>query len=335
MNKETQKLYNWLLEKPGYIKNSIEKILEKYPRTDKLGSSAVWNGLEALKQAKIAKKKEIKPNKKLKSAFVKLEQGIAKLNPSKLRNIPGIYFVSGCHHSPWHNKLMFEAIFRYFKIENIILQGLILAGDFLDLNSLSSHDKGKTAIEGVTLDWEYKEANKFLDQFDNLKYNKGATKDFLYGNHCDRYLRLMKNNDESKYGSALKSPEEGLNLKKREYNVYTNWKNDCISIGQHLDVCHGEFCNTFSSKKMIDTYRKSMMYVHTHRKQTYIEGMVGGWNIGSGADFSAPIFGYATRAMLNSWVNDCALVYLDKEGFYHVQSLMFINNKLVVNGKEY
>ena len=333
MNKETKKLYNWLLSKPGYIKCSIEKIQAKYPNSKEIN---VWDVLKALREARKTNKKTSllqKPTiKQPKTSTFFAEKVTPK---SKIRDIPGIYFVSGCHHAPWHNKAMFEAIFRYFKIENISLQGLILAGDFLDLNSLSSHDKGKTAIKGVTLDWEYREANKFLDQFDNLKYNKGATKDFLYGNHCDRYLRLMRNNDESKYGAALQSPEEGLNLKKRGYNVYTNWKNDCISIGQHLDVCHGEFCNTFSSKKMIDTYRKSMMYVHTHRKQTYIEGNVGGWNIGSGADFSAPVFGYATRAMLNSWVNDCALVYLDKQGFYHVQSLMFINKKLVVNGKEY
>jgi len=67
----------------------------------------------------------------------------------------------------------------------------------------------------------------------------------------------------------------------------------------------------------------------------YLEGNVGGWNMGSGADFDAPIFNYATRAMKNSWVNASALVTLDNDGFYHVEPLLFINNKLVVGGYQY
>jgi len=145
----------------------------------------------------------------------------------------------------------------------------------------------------------------------------------------------MKNNDEAKYGEALKAPEEGLKLAERGYNVYKDWKNDAIHIGNHLDICHGEFLNLHNAKKTIDTYRKSCLYFHTHRFQIYVEGLVGGWNMGFGADINAPIFGYATRAMKNSWVNSSCLVTLDKNGFYHVEPLMFINNKLIVAGKEY
>jgi len=226
---------------------------------------------------------------------------------------------------------MYQAVFNYLAKE-VSLKGIILAGDIVDLNSLSSHDRGKVPIKGVTLGWEYREANKFLDEIDDL----GAkTTSFLYGNHEDRYNRAILDVDTAKLGNALISPVDGLNLVKRGYEIYTDWKNDVIKLGKHLDVCHGEFLSVHSAKKTIDTYRKSTLYFHTHRFQIYMEGMVAGWNMGAGADFTAPIFGYATRAMKASWVNASALVHLDKDGYYHVQPLIFMKDKLIINGKRY
>lgn len=250
----------------------------------------------------------------------------------KDRLTPGTYYVTGCCHAPWQNKAMYESVFNYIDKE-VELEGLILAGDIVDMNSLSSHDKGKIPISGVTLDWEYKEANKFLDQFDDL--NIKGTKDYLFGNHEDRYNRITKEADIAKLGSALKSPTEGLKLNERGYNVYKDWKNDAIHLGRHLDITHGEFLNTHTAKKTIDTYRKSVLYFHTHRFQIYVEGLVGGFNMGFGGDINSPIFGFATRAMKTSWVNSSCLVTLDNEGFYHVEPLMFINGKLIIGGKKY
>ncbi len=326
LTKKQLEIYNWLLQHPGYLKKGPEKIWERVDGTIK-------DCRTALKEAKISNKEGEKFANDYVSHYSSIYQNKAPM--SKERLIPGTYFATGCSHAPWHNKKMYDSVFNYLNKENISLQGLILGGDFLDLNSLSGHDKGKTAIPGVTLDWEYKEANKFLDEFEKLKFNKGATKDYIYGNHEDRYLRLLRNNDESKYGKALKSPEEGLKLIERGYNIYTNWKDDWISIGKHLEVGHGEFYNTHVAKKMIDTFRKSVVFWHSHRENLYIEGKVGGFNMGTGADIDAPIFGFATRAMKNSWVNACCLIHLDNEGFFHIQTLRFFNNKLIVNGKEY
>lgn len=248
-----------------------------------------------------------------------------------LRSKQGTYYVTGCAHAPWHNKKMYDSVFNYLEKE-VELQGIVLAGDIIDLNSLSSHDRGKVPLKGVTLDWEYEQSSMFLDQIDMLK---AKTVDYLYGNHEDRYNRAINDVDTAKLGSALISPIEGLGLIQRGYNVYTNWKNDVVKIGKHLDITHGEFLNVHSAKKTIDTYRKSTLYFHTHRFQIYMEGLVAGWNMGAGADFKAPIFGYATRAMKNSWVNASCLVTLDKDGYYHVEPLIYIGNKLIVNGKQY
>src|SRR5690606_464172 len=131
------------------------------------------------------------------------------------------------------------------------------------------------------------------------------------------------------------SPSEGLKLAERGYQILTNWKSDHIKFGKHLEINHGEFFNVHTAKKTIDTYRKSVLYFHTHRFQIFMEGAVAGWNMGAGADFDAPVFRYASRAMLNSWVNACALVTLDKQGYYHVQPLLWMKDKLIINGRSY
>lgn len=352
----------FLKEKPAYLKKSYYNFYiyynKKYPTLkppseDQFkearkelrkkiypNKSKVWTGTgvkthlpNVLQEKNIDLKKELKVLR----GYFKGEKEAKIINwpppkYTKNRNTPGTYYVTGCAHAPWHNKAMYNSVFTYLSKE-VELQGLILAGDIADLNSLSAHDRGKIALPEVTLEWEYKESGKFLDEFDDLNIKR--TKDFIYGNHEDRYNRITKDVDIAKYGSALKSPIEGLKLLERGYNVFTNWKNDCISLGPHLDINHGEFLNVHSAKKTIDTYRKSIMYFHTHRFQIYIEGLVGGFNMGSGANFNAPVFNYATRAMKNSWINSSALVTLDNDGFYHVQPLMWINNQLVINGVKY
>jgi len=342
LTKKQRLIYDWLISKPGYLKKSADKLCEISDLYGSLKDHEI-----ALKEARKDNKfsdKVIIDNFSKSNELVILDNikkfGIEyhpkdvafKTNVSKQRNQSGTYFVSGCIHAPWQNKLMFDSVLNFLKKE-VDLYGIILAGDIIDLNSLSSHDKGKKPIKGVTLDWEYSEANKFLDTLDDL--NIKGTKDYIYGNHEDRYLRYMKDIDNSKLGSALQSPEIGLKLRERGYNVYTDWKNDAISLGVHLDINHGEFLNVHTAKKTIDTYRKSNLYFHTHRYQVYTEGKVGGFNMGFGGDIDAPIFGFATRAMKLSWTNSCTLVHLDKDGMFHVQPLVYVNNQLIVNGKKY
>lgn len=239
-----------------------------------------------------------------------------------------------CVHAPFHNKKLFDSFFKYAKdIKNI--KSLCILGDFLDMNSLSAHDKGKIPIEGIELGKEYREATRLLDTILSV-LPKGIDKHYLYGNHEDRYFRYIKGVDESKLGGALESPDKALGLKSKGFTVYTDWKNDEILFGTHLIGVHGEFCNVHTAKKTIDTYRKSVIYAHTHRFQVYVEGRTGGFNIGSMADFNSPVFKYATKAMRSSWLNGFALVHIDKKsGLYYVQPIMAFDGTFCVNGKKY
>jgi hypothetical protein len=250
------------------------------------------------------------------------------------RRTPGTYLIIGCAHAPWHNKKQFNATYKFLVKEGINLQGIILAGDFLDINSLSSHDKGQMPIEGVKLGWEYKESRKLITEIESLPFAKKATKDYIYGNHEARYFKRMKELESHKVSDVIPTPEEGL-LLDSSWSVHNDWKQDYIRLGNFLDVMHGEFCNVHTAKKHLDVYRSSVMYFHTHRFQSYVEGSMGSFNGGFSADIDSEVFSYATRAMKKSWMNNQYLVHIDSEGYYHNQPLNFINNKLIINGRKY
>lgn len=330
-----KKLSEELLSKPGYLKCSPAKIAERFNVSQE-------NAANALKEAKDKQNsigvglttKHIE--KDLTDEYREFLEWKKSREP-KVKNdyrTPGKYIILGCVHAPFHRKDMMKGVIKLLKDNKDSIKGFILAGDFLDLNSLSSHDRGKKPLQGVTLDWEYQQSNLLLD---NLleELPEDCLKGYIWGNHEDRYKRYMSDIDNSKLGSALKGPTEGLKLIERGFEVYEDWKQDVITLGNYLDISHGEFFNTHSAKKHIDTYRRSMLYYHTHRIQQYIEGNVGGFNGGSLADFDSPVFGYASRAMKTSWMNGFNTVDIDSEGFYHLQQIVCYNNKFVYGNKTY
>lgn len=339
MNKQQKKIYNWLKSRKGYLKKSPKVIQQT------ISDDVTVKDIEiAYQQLKKDLKKEtsspiisVKERAKVVPVEIKKQVQLTSksLNFNRKLTTPGLYFVFGCVHAPFHNRNAFQrAIFPLLKDNKEKIVGIVLAGDFMDMNSLSSHDKGKKPLLGVTLDWEYKEGNDLLDgMFENIATN--VHKIFLYGNHEDRYLRYMNDVDNSKLGDALPSPEVGLNLYDRDFIVLTNWKQDIVTLGDHLDVTHGEFTNVHTAKKHIDTYRRSTLYYHTHRVQQYIEGRVGGYNGGSMADFNEPVFNYATRAMKGSWLNGFTCVHVDEDGFYHLQQIVCYNNRFIFGNKIY
>jgi len=335
LSKIQKPILNWILENPGYLKTSPKVVAKYYPK--KVSSKDIQIALE---QARIVSKKQVE---KVSAVAMKPLSKVTIVNDFKISKpairgqrytTPGMYIVIGCAHAPFHLQPAFKAVQQLLNDNKSDIVGLVLAGDFLDMNSLSSHDKGRKPLSGVTLDWEYTESEILLnDLLDPLAAN--IEKIFIYGNHCDRYNRYMSDIDNSKLGTSLASPIEGLKLVNKGFDIYENWKEDFVTLGHHLQVAHGEFFNVHSAKKHIDTYRRSILYYHTHRVQQYIEGSVGGYNGGSMADFSAPVFGYASRAMKNSWLNGFNAVHVDEQGFYHIQQIVCYNNSFVFGNKIY
>lgn len=245
--------------------------------------------------------------------------------------LPGTYVVIGCSHVPFHNKPLFNATLNLIK--DIGPTGLVIAGDFMDMNSLSSHDVGKKPLEGVTLGWEYEEGNKALDLLDNI--HNYDVKHFVYGNHEDRFWRYAAKLEISKLGEALTNPTTALNLRERGYQVQEKWKEAVVYLGKYLEVIHGDSCAQFSTKKHMDAFRTSMAYFHTHRFQVYMEGNTAAYNLGWGGDINSPAFDYATKTMKASWKNGFGVIHINDIGGFHVEPIVWHDDRFYYGGKIY
>jgi hypothetical protein len=250
-------------------------------------------------------------------------------------NTPGMYIILPCVHVPFHNKMLWNSLLNYIYDNNEHIQGILIIGDFLDLNSLSAHDKNMMPMNGITLDYEYKEGNKALDSLDKAMGRSNYIKYYLFGNHEDRYFRTIKDVNHAKYGESLLSPTKALNLVARGYNVLDNWKNDSIKVGDHLELIHGEYITTNSAKKHIDVYRKSIAYAHTHRISSYLEGQTAGYNLGFMGDKNSPAFSYATRGMKSSWNNGFGIVNLTDNLYFNLQQVIWYDTCFYVGHKKY
>ena len=342
LNKLQKPIYDWLLSKNSYLKCSPKVIAKYYPKKTSskniqiaLEQARIYVRANTLVQSVVNKKSNEIINK-VETPKVTIINQVKTSKPLRGQHYlqPGLYISIGCAHAPFHLASAFRAVQQLLHDNKSQIVGLVLAGDFLDMNSLSSHDKGRKPLPGVTLDWEYAESEVLLSSLlDPLASN--IEKVYIFGNHEDRYHRYMSDIDNSKLGTSLEGPISGLKLVDKGFHIYENWKEDYITLGHHLQVSHGEFFNVHSAKKHIDTYRKSVLYYHTHRVQQYIEGAVGGYNGGSMADFNAPVFGYASRAMKNSWLNGFNAVHVDEQGFYHIQQIVCYNNSFVFGNKIY
>tara|TARA_R110000772_G_scaffold62137_2_gene139638 strand:+ start:1583 stop:2689 length:1107 start_codon:yes stop_codon:yes gene_type:complete len=250
-----------------------------------------------------------------------------------LANQVGMHIVLGCNHVPFHNVRMHEGIKELLADYKSEIKGFHLIGDFLDMNTLSSHDKGRfTAVPGLTLDKEYEIGNQILDEYEALLPKK-VWKTYLYGNHEDRYNRWMKQMDNAK--TPLDSPTEALELWERGYNVKESWSQDFFTLGKYLDIFHGIYFNVHAAKAHMDKLRGSCMFVHTHRIQSYIEGNTGSFNIGACADFNSSAFNYATRGMKSQWQNGFSVVMIDTDGTYHVTQIICQDGAFYFGGKKY
>jgi hypothetical protein len=184
----------------------------------------------------------------------------------------------------------------------------------------------------MTLRDEYREGEKAISEL--VQYLPShATKIYLYGNHEDRFNRFMADMQNAK--NPLLSPKEGLKLDQKGFLTIEDYNQGLITLGNHLDVIHGVYYSTHCAKAHIDKLRGSVVFAHTHRIQSFIEGEVGGFNIGWGGDANSAAFRYANRAMKSSWQNGFAEAIIDTDQSYHLNQIVCYKDHFFYNGKKY
>jgi len=231
-------------------------------------------------------------------------------------------------HVPFHNKRMFESICRL--IQDIQPKGLVLGGDFLDLHSLSSHDKGKTPVPGMTLGKEYAEGNSVLDKLELYPFKQ---KVYLWGNHEARYDKYIRDADNSKIRDAVRSPLDALGLKRRNYKIYDNYPYDEFILGD-LRIYHGESFGQHCAYSDLQKLKKSIMFGHVHRQQSFLERDLEAYSVGSAADHTTSGFSYAKKLQKQIWCNGIAVVTVIG-GKSFVETIKYKHDKLVFGGKAY
>ena len=239
------------------------------------------------------------------------------------------YLALGCPHIPFHNKKIMQGIFDL--MDTYRFDGLILGGDFIDMASLSSYEKGRVNRTGITLEEEYAQANEILSTLDS-KLPKKAKKVYMFGNHENRYWKWLSDVDNSKYGDLL-NPTKALNLEKRGYSVYEDYKNDQYKLGS-LHIVHGDYWNIHVARKMILVWKRNMLFWHTHRVQLHREGDYCGYNSGFLGDINSPAFDYASASMKSAWGNAFSIIYLDGRRHY-VNIINCVGNEFIYNGVRY
>lgn len=236
-------------------------------------------------------------------------------------------------HVPYQNRLLVRKVCQL--AIDIKIDHLILSGDFLDLSSLSRHNRDSLKkLRAISLDREYDAGEKLIRELESAVGGR-AKKSFLYGNHEDNFNRFLEAGDNDKLGKALSRPEEAMRLVEHKWEVFTSWKDDSILVGDSLEIIHGQYTTVHAAKKHMDEFEGSVMFGHTHRWQSYVTSRRGSYNIGFLGDCDSDGFSYMPRPQRMKWVNGFAVVYTLPSGGFIPMPVQCWNNQFTFDGKVY
>jgi hypothetical protein len=229
---------------------------------------------------------------------------------------------------------LWDYLLAYINDNRKQIDGIVIAGDYLDMASIGSYNKGHRIK--LTLADEYGIGyREILKLNDCLKDD--AEKFYLYGNHEFRYIKEMKKVEVARFGSALTSPEEAMKLDKLGYNVLTNYVDDFVLLGD-LEVFHGSYVGTNAMKKHLNGSIKRghhCLFFHTHITGMYTEGRFTAYNYGGLLDRWNDGFSYANRDARQNWTNGFAEVIVDDQERAHVSGASCTDSGFFLNGKWY
>lgn len=140
---------------------------------------------------------------------------------------------------------------------------VVLLGDFLDLDCLSSHNHGKPLlVEGRRLQLDYDHGQRFLDKWQDLTYPAKWT--IIEGNHEFRAVRYAEAFPAMQ--GSVEVPN-GLDLKGRDIKWVPFWSEGKLHQIGNAYFGHGRFTNEHHAKKNLGVYGVPFYYGHTHDVQ--------------------------------------------------------------------
>jgi hypothetical protein len=163
---------------------------------------------------------------------------------------------------PYHDDVSMKLVEKY--VSHHYFDEWVDLGDFLDLDQISSFNKGKLRLlEGRNIADDYAIGNKILDRRIAAlkKHNPRAVYTALEGNHDYRIERLI---DEQPQLKGLVEVPVGLKFEERGIEFVR-----CYSEGQTYRLGeaffhHGLYVGGNHAKKMVESFGVNIFYGHVH-----------------------------------------------------------------------
>lgn len=229
-------------------------------------------------------------------------------------------------HVPFENGKAFDLVVNIAKESQV--DGVAILGDFLDLFSVSFHDKDPRRVSQLAE--EVKAANKRLDQIDRIGARK---KLFIEGNHEYRLTRYLMNKAPSLLDTFNMPQMLRLNDRGWKFTPY----HKAARVGKlHLthDVGHaGKLAHIQSGA----AFEHSVVIGHTHRIGVHYFGNVLGEShvaamLGWLGDVNAIDYTHEVKAK-RDWHLGFGTALIEPDGTAHLQAVPIVNYKAAAFGQ--
>lgn len=245
-----------------------------------------------------------------------------------MKKLEKILFIPDCH-IPYQDKRAFQIMMKVAKVFKP--NHVIIMGDFIDMYSVSSHDKNPRRANRLELE--------VADTIESLKEVKklGAKNNvFIAGNHEDRLTRYLMQKAPELFDTV--NIQKILELDKLGFS-YIPYRSH-YKIGK-LFVTHDTGkAGVNAHKQALDAYHRSVVIGHTHRFGMIIQGDADGdRHVGAMFGWLGDIKKVDYMHNINAikdWSLGFGVGYLDRTtGFVYLVPVPIVKYTCVVEGKFY
>lgn len=226
-------------------------------------------------------------------------------------------------HTPNHDLAAVRVakdIIQYAKVSE-----LIFLGDFFDVATLSTHDK-PAELQMTSLRDEIKVGTELWHSI--VKRVPRASLVFLEGNHEKRLEKFLDKNAAQLTG--LLEPKKIFGIPdKCKYIPYSGPQSFYKVPGCELIATHGSLCGSNPAKAMLDKYKTSVVFGHTHKLQLHCQSDVYGhvrYGVSAGhlADVHT-LAGYIKN--VPDWQQGMALAHIKRNGRLFIETIPISNGE--------
>lgn len=304
----------WLARNSGKSPRSVNEMQSKLRREGKIADV-----IEDLNIAVLTRKMDGKPvtRQKQKSSAI-----------TKSGKLEKILFIPDCHF-PYHDELAFDLMMEVakdFKPDHVII-----LGDFIDMYSVSSHDKNpKRALKLE------EELTATIAALWRVKALGAKNNVYISGNHEDRLTRYLMQKAPELYDRINIPTVLALDKLGFEYVPYKSH----YKLGKLFMTHDTGKAGVNAHKQALDAFHRSIVIGHTHRMGYIIQGDADGdKHVGAMFGWLGDVKQVDYMHNINAikdWALGFGIGYLDPTtGYVYMTPVPIVRYSCVVNGVLY